>query len=890
MTHGGSAGVFTTDLALVVRSWDAWLAEATGLAEGDASGRPLAELFPELEGRGLLARLRRVAASGSVEVLAPALHAYVIPCPPRAASLHFARMQQHVTIAPLRAGDSIVGVAVTIDDVTARRDRERTLAAQLQSPDDAVRLRAVRALEVEEGSAGPLAGALGDQNWRVRRAAAEGLARDPDDDVVDELLAALRERHRDPAVLNAALTALVRARHDVVPPLVALRAADPDADRRTYVALALGLLGDRRAVAALVRALGDADANVRFHAIEALGRIGSRDAALPVLEIAESRDFAVAFAALDTLALIGEPSVSPRLAAQIDDGLLQSAAVEALGRLGGEEVAGVLAAVLGAPDTPAATVAGALAALHARLDDRREGERVSELAAAVVTPEGGRALLEALPTATDAERPAIVAVLGWLDVAGTDAALARMLTHAGARRAAGDVLARRGPAAVPSLLDALAGDDDETLKAAAAALGRIGAAAAVPALVALLDASPEVAVVAAGALGGIGDAAAFEPLLAHLDDPNAAVRQAAVSAIHSLGHRDTPTRIRALLDHGSPHVREAAAKVAGYFGYAACVESMLALRHDADEGVRRAAVEQLAHLDDPRVRDALAEALDGGTPGVRAAAVRALAHVDAAESLPRLLVACRDADPWVRYYAARSAGRHRRPEAVAPLVALATGDPIPPVRIAAVEAIAEIGAPEGLAALLAIAGDPDPMVARPAVALLGQSADPATIPPLLAALAAGDAGLRLAALGALARRADAAAVAAVESLARRSEDPEERRQALAVLARTGGAEAVAALIAIAAEPSRTGPVVDALASLGEDQVPWVARGLDLPDVHVRCAVVEALGRMGHGAAAPRLGRALHDEEPAVRLAAAHALGRLDLHAARAPAPATESRA
>ena len=45
----GSAGVFTTDGALVVQSWDEWLAAATGVAEEQARGRSLGELFPELD-------------------------------------------------------------------------------------------------------------------------------------------------------------------------------------------------------------------------------------------------------------------------------------------------------------------------------------------------------------------------------------------------------------------------------------------------------------------------------------------------------------------------------------------------------------------------------------------------------------------------------------------------------------------------------------------------------------------------------------------------------------------------------------------------------------------------------------------------------------------------
>lgn len=883
MSRGGTAGVFTTDLGLVVQSWDRWLEDATGVAEGDVIGRALTDLYPDLEERGLLARLRRAASAGTVEVLAPAFHGYLLPCPPRPASAHFAHMQQHVTVAPLRIGDEIVGVSVTIEDVTARRERDRELATQLASPDDAVRLHAVRVLGAEDGPVDSLAGALGDASWRVRRAAAEGLARGRDDAAVRALLAAVRERHRDPAVLNAALAALVGARHEVVAPLAELLgAADSDADVRTYAALALGLLEDRRAVPALLRALGDDDANVRFHATEALGRIRSREAAHPVAEVAESRDFAVAFAALDALALIAEPSVAPRLVPLLDDDLLQAAAAEALGRLGGEEAAGPLAGLLAVPDAPVPEVARALATLHARLEEAHgEGRLVEYAVRAVVTPSGVRALIDALARASDDERHGLVVVLGWLDADGVEDALAGTLSQPGARRAAADTLARRGASAVAALRRALATDDDEARKAAAAALGRIGSPDAVPALLGLLDAAPEVAVIAAGALGSIGDPRAFEPLVEHLDDAHAAVRQAAVAALDSIAHPDTPARVRLLLDDPSPRVREAAARIAGYLGHSGSLEPVLARCEDGDEAVRRTAVEQLAHAEDPRARATLLAALATGTPGVRAAAVRALGHVEPAHSLPAVLTACDDADTWVRYYAARSAGRHRRAEAVPTLVRLVHTDPVPPVRIAALDALVEIGAADGLAVAAPLAADPDTMLARAALLALGGSDDPATLPPLLAALAADDHGRQLAALDALGRRRDPAAVPVVAELARADGDPEVTARALETLARMDDAAAIAALVAIAADPRRTPAAVSALARLDERQVAWVGDGLAHPEVHVRCAVIEALGRMPHRAAQPLLAGALEDPAPAVRLAAAHALHRIDLRAARA---------
>ena len=882
----GPVGVFTTDAALVVQSWDRWIADATGIDEDAARGRGLAELFPELESRGLLGRLRRVADSGEVAVLAPAFHEYLLPCPPRTASTRFAHMQQHVTLAPVRVDGAIGGVVVTIEDVTARRERERDLAEQLQSADEGVRLHAVREL-AESSVAGPLVGALGDQSWRVRMAAAEGLARERDDTAIEALVAALRERHRDPAVLNAALTALVRASRDVVPALLPLMDSS-DADVRTYAALALGLLEDRRAVPRLVRALGDDDANVRFHAIEALGRVASREAALPVASVAETRDFSVAFAALDTLARIGEPSVAPRLVPLLDDPLLQSAAVDALGALGSADVTAPLARMLEQADAPVPAVAVALATLDARHRTiTAESDLVAELARASIPKAGGPALVRAMTQAGDAERPAIARVLGWLEDDGTESVLAEALAHAAGRDVAADALVSRGARAVAPLLSVLtsesdAAQDDEgdhqARRAAAATLGRLGATSAVPALIAQLDGAPDVAVVAAAALGHIGDRRAFAPLLDQLDHPHAALRQVAIAALNSLGHPELGARIPGLVADPSPLVREAAARLAGYVGDPLLLEPVLALTADADERVRRAATEQLPRFDDPRAQTALAEALAHGSAGVRASAARALMHADPADAFDRLTAACADPDPWVRYYAARSLGHFRRPQAGPVLVGLALHDAVPPVRIAAVEAVATLGDPQFLDALRPLADDDDPALAAPALRALGGARDDASLETLIRALEHDDDSRRLAALAALRLRAEPASVSAVAEAARHASDPDETAHALDVLAAIDDEHAVSALVELARVPRRTAAVVAVLGALPEARVAWLRPALTDPDVHVRCAMIEALGQMRHRAASALLAEALHDDAPIVRAAAAHALARLDLRA------------
>lgn len=285
-----SVGVFTIDRALVVQSWDAWMAAATGIPEAAACGQPIAHLYPELATRGLLARLRRVADGMGVEVLAPAFHKYLLPCSPRDRMSRFDRMRQHVTLAPLRNRDRVEGVVVTIEDVTERFDRDRRLHADLESHDEAVRLRAVKSLAAGGDAPALLANALADDNWRVRRAAADGMADAGGKEAVDTLIEALREHHRDPALLNSALTALARTREEVGAALLALLELD-DAEARTYAALALGLIDDMGSAPVLVKHLDDPDANVRFHVIEALGRLGYRGAADAIAAVAESGDF-----------------------------------------------------------------------------------------------------------------------------------------------------------------------------------------------------------------------------------------------------------------------------------------------------------------------------------------------------------------------------------------------------------------------------------------------------------------------------------------------------------------------------------------------------------------------------------------------------------------------
>jgi HEAT repeat protein len=868
-------GIFTTDNNLVIRSWDGWLASVTGINSEKARGVSLVALFPELEARGMIARFERVLTTGSVEVLAPTFHHYLISCAPVESSKRFDRMQQQVTIAPLREDESIVGAIVTIEDVTARLDRERDLSEQLASKDEPTRLRAAQALAEEDAlsSARRLAGSLGDESWRVRKTVVDGLARKAGADEINILLRALRDEHRNPGVLNSALQVLALSGIDAIAPLAEFL-NDSDVDLRIYATHALGDQHDPRAIPMLIGALEDENANVRYHAIEALGKMRAVDAVDALASVAESRDFFLAFPALDALTVIGDSRIAPRLVSLLEDDMLRSPATDALGQLGDEDVVGPLAELLNTPGAPALVIAQALAALHDRYEKSyQEGSYIADLARGAIDAAGVRNLLDAIDQTSGDNLRALALVLGWLEGEAVERALVRLLGQSTARKEVIEALVRYGERITQLLIEQLHAEEVETRKAAVIALGRIGGSRAVPALVQALD-DDELTIVVAGALGKIGDRRAFNALLELIGHTDAAVRQAVISAINSLGHPEMADRALRLLDDSNPHVRESAVKIAGYFGYAECTDLLLERCSDEEESVRRAAIEHIPYLEDERVIPTLVDALETGTPRMRAAAANAFAHVESDAAMPHLLGALKDADSWVRYFATRSIGKHRYGESVDALTALAQADDASHVRIAAVDSLGKIGGPHAIAVLASISESSDLDLARAALKSLGQINHPDAMPPLLEALRSKNGLLRLEALNALGARGGEDEVKAMQWTAAADPDDGVAQASIDALARLATPEAIDALVNLTAETVRREASVAALSGLGEQKINLIANGLKHSQSSVRRAIVDALGRMKHPLASETLSGALDDPEATVRLAAVNALAHL----------------
>jgi HEAT repeat protein len=844
-------GVFTTDQRLVVRTWDSWMGEATGVAAVRALNRPVVEVISDISPTGL-AIMEDVLSRGTVEVMATALHHYLFPCAPLAPST-LDRMQQQVTIGPLRDNAAIVGIVVTVEDVTARVEQDRRVAVGMSR-------------HVES-----LAGLLGDDDAQVRQMAVSTLAHHGAA-VVDALVHTLREQHHDLSVLSSALDLLSVSDIDIVEPVLRFL-DDEDANLRIQAALILGQRRYRRAIAPLIARLADDDANVRFHVIEALGRLHAVEASEALIEIALERDFFLAFPAIQALTQLGNTLAAPRLVPLLADELLRAPVIEALGELGDEDVTVPLVELLNKSDAPTEVITDALAGLFSRYEERYgAGDHIADLVRRTVSATGIQNILDAVQHVSADRLPGLARVLGWLAGNAVRRALTRLLGQGSVRSHVVEALVRNGAGVVVPLIEQLQAEDLETRQAAAVALGRIGDRRATAPLVAALD-DRELTLVAASALARIGDGAAFEGLVTRLGDPDGAVRQAVIAALNSIGHPHMPHRIAALLTEADPIVRESALRIAGYFGYADCLDGVLAYCRDENEIVRRTAIEQLPFFEDPHVFEALTWALEHDTAPVRAAAAASLARVEHPSRAAALLRALGDADSWVRFVTLRSLGMIGAPEAVPPVLATVDTDPAPHVRLAAIEVIGRISPAEALGVLEPLTTSPNPDIARAAVAALGNVDRDEALTILEQHSRAAALSTRLAAVDALARRREARVPEILQWMAAVDHATEVVAAAVDALARVGkrddeqGSAAARALIALTAEPSRRESAISVLSSLPPRRIADIAAGLRHSSTDVRCASVEALGRMKRPEASRALESALDDRASLVRLTA-----------------------
>jgi HEAT repeat protein len=624
---------------------------------------------------------------------------------------------------------------------------------------------------------------LGDESWRVRKAAVERLVACPENSLVDgELIAALGDGD-NPGRRNSAVEALTGMGERVVPNLIAALDAD-DGDIRKLVVDTVAGIGGERAREAMIATLRDADVNVRAAAADALGVITGDgvEVALRACARDDSEDNLVRFSALR--ALVGLEARVPvdELAGVLADPMLCAAGYSLLGHLDGEVARECLMKGLASSSRASReAVIESLVRLVSREDGTRMQELVVRIREAAFASEGCvRRTLERLPEADLATRLTLVQFLGLVAtpecvVAILDAGRDEAITELSLRtlESLGEVTERtldeawdeldpeqrheacrlfgrtRGPLAEARLLTILDEADVEMRMESALSLGRGGCAEAIPALVRRLQlAAQEDEGEADGELDALVDGLVLvaDPdrnaaltgevvvlLEACLEGAGEPLRFAIASVLGRIGRPQEETVVVSLLKDPSSRVRRAAVQALSRMKPGSDSEPLRLALADESASVRMVAAEALASCATPRVVDDLQRLVEDEDWGVRAATMRALgSHCVGREDCPSCekaigLIASRLSDEGVVALAAVEALERMGGERAALLACGLLDRPEPELVRAAAACIGAHGSGDQVLALLPLVSHTSWLVRAEAIQALADHQVPQAV-------------------------------------------------------------------------------------------------------------------------------------------------------------------
>lgn len=727
-TKGTNYGIITTDQDLKIKIWNEWLEKASGLKSTDVVGKLITDVIPGLEERKLLIRFNKSLKEGTVEVLSSTFHKYLVPCKIKNANDEVVNMLQHVVIGPLNADSGIIGLVITIEDATSFYNIKLSRSKQEKQNDD-----------------------IGHIDWRIRKSAGLEFAKNADADALAELLVRIKKEHQDLSILNSILLIMSISEIDVIGALLSLLDGN-DIDLKIYVIQILGERNDPQSIPTLMQCMKDADANIRYHAIESLGKLEAREALNEICEIALSGDFFVTFPAIDALTKIGESSIVSKLLPLFDDPIYQDAILNLIGKLGDADLVEFITLRLNQLATDVLPIVSALVSIHERYENQfQEGDLIKDIVNKHISEQGIQNMIRIVESSELLEIKYLVKVLGWISNKNTQKALTRVLGNPALQDEVVEAFVSFGDKVTDILIEHLQSEDDETRKAAAIALGRIGDPNSSQALIEMIGDNDDLTIFVIGSLAKLGVSEAFEPLLKQLGNPNPSIRRATIAALNSIGHSEMPTRIKKLLETGTSLEIESAIQIAGYFGYQNCKDLIKKYIENQDIKIACAAIENLPFFEDESNIDILVRLYTEGSTRVRASVVKAARHIDNKDNVAVLSSSLNDEDPWVRYYAIRSICNLYQKENLFKLMLMAKSDPAIQVRMAAIETIGLMEGTEAVGILSELTNDENTDIVLASIYALGMLETPESLQLLLRFIDDHDPAKKLSAIKAIGR-------------------------------------------------------------------------------------------------------------------------------------------
>jgi HEAT repeat protein len=502
--------------------------------------------------------------------------------------------------------------------------------------------------------------ALGDDDWRVRREAAQAAPLIAPRDVVVANLVPLLSNEENIGLRNSAVEALAAIGADAIGPILDVL-LDLSSDGKKLAIEALAGITDERSAAALEALLESEDVNVACAAAEALAQVAKRseelraDAVTALVRNLERADTYFRVALLEGLKLL-EAELPWSVYAQVaGDPMLRRYAVSAAARVDDREAVDLLVATVAKGTRAVAREAVVVLGEKVHRASDAPGlvayvQKAFDRIAGLSTP------LLAFARAQDdlAVRAGAITLLGLVRDPATIPAIIGALSEEGlaerAERAlklvGGDALGpimalarSREPSArlsaismMPSFVHAATDDVRQTLHGA------------------LRDESNEVKAAALRVLGTTGDADDMERIMPMLADADPRVAAAAAAALEPLARRyaERAAELVTSVDAEAPLAAAACVVFAALAEEGSFSPARLRFLERAiastDPRVRRHAVEALAVNPTDEVVDVLQLGLADEERDVQLAAMRALGRAGRSEPIEILILGARDGE------------------------------------------------------------------------------------------------------------------------------------------------------------------------------------------------------------------------------------------------------
>ncbi len=590
----------------------------------------------------------------------------------------------------------------------------------LNDPDSSKRREAAEELAyTDERAVYPLIKALRDESPAVQEAASQSLITigtsesedflvNPGEMVTYMVIPLLRENEaylRNTALLI--LTEVARKAPNLLYPL--LQDKDPDIKK-----FALDLIAEIKEgfdISYVIPLLKDSNANVRAAAARVIGEMHYREATDALIETLQDEEWVV-FYVLQALAnLKAEEAIDAigELLLTADSLLIKSEAIETLGRIGTEKIINPLLKYF-----PMAT-----------RDEKIE--IIKSLIRVGIIPPNTEVKDILLSVFKEGDWEEKFLALKGIELTNLIDAIPLIVEEAGAL----DPSCFDYDEKIGALQDTLLKLDSEdeliflikkdTLKYRAKAfvirtLGMMRSKKAVPILLKLLeDVKRDIRIASAKALGEIADHEAVQALIKRgVEDPDANVRKAAIEALGMIRAEEAFEPLLKQLDiEIYPDIVEAIITslieinqdrfLSGLKSYSKEAKKVLAgitlsmdvlnmLINCDDIEVKKAAIYGFGRVGTDEAIYKIIEFLSSDNKELKKAAIAALGE---ARFCSDLLFQClKDEDPWIRYYAVKALNLSCDVELILEKLTPLLNDPFPPVVIAVIEALGEIGGAE----------------------------------------------------------------------------------------------------------------------------------------------------------------------------------------------------